>query len=250
LKNKPHKVKNGDTLWSISKSNGIRYWPNIYFAKENSRLMQKYNNPDIIHPGDTVYIPDLSSIAPMEKTPKVIYRNIPLFTQSENTCWRATGKMLYIRKNNGPNAETNFDRAIGPVYRKMQSGLNFSLWRDFYCYHLGMKEAVISGFNELHYIIATHGPVVVAIGEGQTMHSMVMAGYDLILGKWLVLDPAAGEHISFAPMMVTVGGQRKYSSSTPSSVAANYRTGPATWQNMRRWLWIFDTNIYQKVYFY
>lgn len=243
-------VQQGDTLWGIARRHRIRYWPNIYFATENNAFRHTHSNPDRIFPGDIVFIPSLSSIAPMERHPKIVHRNIPLFTQSSETCWRATGKMLYFRRNPGRNAEANFNRLIGREYQNMTTGLHSNRLHDFYCARLGMREALVASQNDLHYIIAGQGPAIVAIGGGSA-HSMVLAGYDLFLGKWLVLDPAAGEHLHFAGTVITAGGGSASETETPQGASlTGYQTAAATWANMHRWLWILDTTVHQKVYYY
>jgi hypothetical protein len=250
-KGKNHIVIKGDTLYKIARQNRIRYWPNVYFASENNAFRKKCFNPDLIFPSDVVFIPAMTSIAPMEKSPKIIYHDLPLYTQSIDTCWRATGLMLYARRNPGPDAVSKFDSIIGDQYKNRTTGLYSHEWYDFYCMHLGMKEKLISSPNDLHYIIASHGPAVVAIGEGSSGHSMVMAGYDLFLGKWLVLDPAAGEQLQFADDVIDVGSsQSSASESQKPATLTGYKTGPATWKNMHRWLWIMDTTVNQNVYYY
>jgi len=252
-----YKVRPGDTLWGIARDNRIRYWPNIYFATQNNAFRLTHSNPNRIFPNEIVFIPSLSSIAPMESRPKIIHRNIPLFTQGVETCWRATGQMLYCRRNPGRNAEANFNSLIGSEYQNMTTGSRSSSWHDFYCARLGMREARIASPNDLHYIIATRGPAIVAVGDSSSKHSMVMAGYDLFLGRWLVLDPAAGEKLDYPDDEIIVHRgspppPKKEAKKEEEKVVTltGYQTGPATWENMHRWLWILDHSVYQKVYHY
>ena len=80
---------------------------------------------------------------------------------------------------------------------------------------------------------------------------MVVAGYDILRGRWLLLDPAAGEELTFAAEEIVVGGSGQPPSSTSTQATLDsYRTGPATWENMSRWLWIFDTTIHRRVFHY
>lgn len=249
-------VQRGDTLWRIARNHGIRYWPNVYFATQNNAFRQTHPNPDLIYPGDRIFIPQRSAIAPMERHPVMVHRDIPLFTQSAETCWRATGKMLYFRRHPVRTAEENFDSVIGSNYRDQETGLSHTQWHDFYCSRLGMRETQIASPNDLHYIIASHGPAIVAIGGGSSSHSMVMAGYNLYRGQWFVFDPAAGEELQFAPDVITV--RRGSSASTATQEAetteasrlTGYRTAAPTWANMGRWLWILDTTVHEKVYYY
>jgi LysM domain-containing protein/papain like cysteine protease AvrRpt2 len=243
-------VVSGDTLSRIAGRHGIRFWQNIYLATENARFRSARANPDLIRPGDRIHIPDRDGIRPMERHATLVHHDVPLFTQSSETCWRATGKMLYLRRFPRSN-EAEFNTRIGPRFQSLEVGLASSYWSDFYTRALGMTETRITGPNDLHRIIATRGPVIAAIGSGDSAHSMVVAGYDILRGRWLVLDPAAGEELTFAEEEIVVGG----SSSSPSSSSSGatltgFRTGPATWENMSRWLWIFDTAIHERIFHY
>lgn len=244
-----HIVQRGDTLYGIARRNGIRYWPNVYFATENNGFRRSHPNPDRIAPGDRIFVPPRSAVEPMERHPKIVHGDVPLFTQRAETCWRATGKMLYCRRNRGRDAEAEYNRLIGERYRTMAEGLQHTEWRSFYVGRLHMEEATIASPNDLHRIIASHGPAIVAIGDDASAHSMVMAGYDLFQGRWFVLDPAAGERLTFEGDVITAGGGASSSSSGPTRLT-DYSTGPATLENMGRWLWILDTSVHQLVYYY
>ncbi|MCP4433601.1 MAG: hypothetical protein GY806_21695 [Gammaproteobacteria bacterium] len=119
-----------------------------------------------------------------------------------------------------------------------------------------MTESTITGPNDLHRLIATRGPVIAALGTGESAHSMVIAGYDILRGRWLVLDPAAGETLSFAAEEIIVGGSGDSGASSASTGASSearlesYSTAPATWENLSRWLWIFQHTINARVYHY
>jgi hypothetical protein len=123
FRQKIHIVKKGDSLCKIARRNGLFYWPNLDFASGNNALRNKCQNPDLICPGNVVAVPPLSSVAPMEIHPKIIYRKIPLFTQSIDTCRKATGKMLFVYKNPGINAEIKFNNTIGNGFKSMAVGL-------------------------------------------------------------------------------------------------------------------------------
>ena len=70
-------------------------------------------------------------------------------------------------------------------------------------------------------------------------------------GNRLVLDPAAGEVLTFAAEEITVGGRGDTARANSGEARLDeYRTGPATWENMARWLWIFDTTIHARVFHY
>jgi hypothetical protein len=239
----------GDNLSRIAAHHGIRYWQNIYLATENGDFRNARPNPNLIYPGDRIQIPDRDAIRPMERHPILVHRNIPLFTQRAETCWRATAKMLYLHRY--PNStESRFNERIGERYQTLQRGLDSEFWSDFYTRVLGMTESKITGPNDLHRLIATRGPVIAAIGSGGSAHSMIAAGYDILRGRWLVLDPAAGETLTFAPEEIVVGQSNATSSDSSQPALVGYRTGPATWENMSRWLWIFDTTIHARVFHY
>lgn len=57
-----HTVKQGEYLALIAKNTGFRNWRTIYDHPKNSDLRTKRPNPNVLFPGDQVYIPD--------KTPK------------------------------------------------------------------------------------------------------------------------------------------------------------------------------------
>ena len=240
----------GDNLSRIAAHHGIRYWQNIYLASQNENFRNTRTNPDSVYPGDRIYIPERETVLPMERHPTLVHRNIPLFTQSAETCWRATAKMLYLYRFSG-STESRFNERIGERYRSLESGLSSEFWSDFYTRVLGMTETTITGPNDLHRLIAARGPVIAAIGSGESAHSMIVAGYDILRGRWLVLDPAAGEELTFAAEEIVVGQPNASTASVPAQATLErYRTGPATWQNMSRWLWIFDTTIHARVFHY
>jgi hypothetical protein len=244
-----HIVRSGETLYGIARNHHIQYWPNLYFAPENNAFRARHVDPNLIFPGDRIRIPPLPSIAPMERRPYLVHHDVPLFTQSADTCWRATGNMLYNRRNH-TTGSTAYNQAIGAEFLNLEAGLRTERWNAFYVGRLGMTEARISSPGELHALIAQHGPVIVAIGD-ESAHSMVMAGYDLLQGRWFVLDPAAGESMTFEDDVVTVGAGAS-GGTEPSGPARlrSFSTAPATWENMGRWLWIFDTTVNQLVYYY
>ncbi|MEM7438024.1 MAG: hypothetical protein AAF393_00385 [Pseudomonadota bacterium] len=63
---KPYKVKKGDSLWNIVKAAGFppKDWEKIYNAPYNSRLKSKIKKekrtPDLIFPGEIVFLPAFS----------------------------------------------------------------------------------------------------------------------------------------------------------------------------------------------
>jgi hypothetical protein len=228
----------GDNLWRIARRHRVRRWRNIYFATENNRFRIRRPSPHAIRPGDVIEIPSRESIAPMERRPVVRHRDLPLFTQSAETCWRTTGKMLWLRRHAGAT-EAQFDATIGARYRTQESGLDFAYWHDFYVRVLGLSATRIESFNDLHRALALHGPVIAVVGSGDTAHSMIIAGYDLDAGTWLLVDPLGGrEQLVFEGMdvMADDGG---------GGNVTEFRAGPATWEAMARSVGIGEHTVNQ-----
>lgn len=55
---KEHKVKSGECLSSIAHLYGFHNWRLIYGADENRKLREDRPNPNVLHPGDIVVIPE------------------------------------------------------------------------------------------------------------------------------------------------------------------------------------------------
>lgn len=71
-------IKNGDTLWDISKSKleDSFLWPKLW--KENPQI----KNPDLIYPGDKIIIPSKKIIIPMVEAPKEpLMEEVPVVTK-------------------------------------------------------------------------------------------------------------------------------------------------------------------------
>src|SRR5262245_35413105 len=130
-------VRAGDNLTRIASRHGIHHWQNIYLSEANTAFRDLRTDPNLIFPGDVIEIPERESIAPMERQPQLVHRNVPLFTQSAETCWRATGKMLFLRQFPTSTA-ARFDELIGERYRTRETGLPSESWSDFYVRALGM----------------------------------------------------------------------------------------------------------------
>lgn len=50
-------VKQGDCISSIAKKNGL-FWEKVWDHPNNSQLKQKRKDPNILYPGDIVFVPD------------------------------------------------------------------------------------------------------------------------------------------------------------------------------------------------
>jgi len=245
-----HRIGPTDNWPGIAGRYGIKYWQNIYLAPENSALRAKRGDPANFKIGDVLHIPKKASILPMERHPTLVHRRIPLFTQSELTCWRATAKMLYLFRF-PKSSEAAFVKRIGPRYSKLEAGLEYTDWSDFYVRCLGMTEKKVVLYNDLHYLLATRGPVVAAMGSGSGKHSVLMAGYDILKGRWLRLDPASGEKFTFEEDEIVVGpaGKGAPKPATPGP-SATHTPAPATWEAIAGWLWLRDYEIDPRVFFY
>lgn len=55
---KTHTVKQGEYLSSIAKDYGFANWRTIYDHPQNADLRQRRPNPNVLLPGDKIYIPD------------------------------------------------------------------------------------------------------------------------------------------------------------------------------------------------
>jgi hypothetical protein len=53
-----HSVKPGDTMVSIAHQHGFREWRTIYDHPDNEELRKARPDPDVLNPGDQVFIPD------------------------------------------------------------------------------------------------------------------------------------------------------------------------------------------------
>src|SRR5436190_13024735 len=53
-----HKVEQGECLSSVAKKYGFANWRTIYQHPQNAEFREKRPNPNIIYPGDLIFIPD------------------------------------------------------------------------------------------------------------------------------------------------------------------------------------------------
>ena len=144
-----HTVKEGETLASIAKNQGIRFWANIYLAGENDDLRGRRPNPNHIRPGDQIVIPSKASISELELRAEVEHRLPKLFTQPTlDLCWQACAQMLFCWKHRESNAEAAFKSRLGSDYHK-PGGLSMADSAKVLG-KLGIISTRIKCINELH----------------------------------------------------------------------------------------------------
>ena len=56
-----HVVRQGECLSSIALRYGFRNWQSLYYHPDNSALRRRRPNPDTLHPGDEIVIPERES---------------------------------------------------------------------------------------------------------------------------------------------------------------------------------------------
>jgi hypothetical protein len=66
-----HTVKQGEHLARIALSYGFDQWQPVWNAAENADLRQSRSSPDVLMPGDSVYVPDLQTRTLSAATDKV-----------------------------------------------------------------------------------------------------------------------------------------------------------------------------------
>ena len=200
-----HVVQGGENLSVIARKYNIHFWANIYLAGENDDFRFKHRNPNLIHPGDRIVIPDKASIARLEARAEINHTLPKLFTQGTlDLCWQACAKMLYCWKNRHGSAEADFARALGEDYNK-PGGLSMAASQKVLG-KLGMTWAKVGSINELHEILLARGPLWVAEVNGN-LHAQILTGYNLINCEWYLLDPLAkGMSITFDEAGGATGG--------------------------------------------
>jgi hypothetical protein len=70
-------VKRGDNLDSIAKKNGYSNWKEIYYSRHNENLRKLRTNPNLIYPGDNIYLPpDIKSIVESLRSEIKMYEKV------------------------------------------------------------------------------------------------------------------------------------------------------------------------------
>jgi len=234
-----HTVVRGDTLWGIARQYGVRHWPNIFLADCNTDFIQLRSDPSHIRPGDVIGIPPSDEIAPMEARPNQVHRDFPIFwpQATSHTCWRACGFMVWARKHrisNTATAQTRFTRILGSHYNNLTGGLPWTLAREVYVSRLGLREHTISCINDINRTVAVHGPAIIAFHDSASGHAVIIAGYDIMHGDWIIVDPLSGSvtNLDFA-----------------DSSRDTHQPGTGTWDGLSRTRGFFEgSNIQPTVY--
>jgi len=100
-----HNVRQGECLSSIAKRYGFADWRTIYEDPQNTEFRQSRPNPNLIYPGDQLWIPD--------KSPK----KLPISTETKHTLQlksSLTRLRLVLKDEEGkPIASVKYQLAIG-----------------------------------------------------------------------------------------------------------------------------------------
>ena len=72
-----HVVRQGDCLSSIARAYGFADYRTIWDHAQNARLKQERQNPDVLLPGDRVFIPDKG-----DRKPHIAHGMVKTFTVS------------------------------------------------------------------------------------------------------------------------------------------------------------------------
>ena len=56
-----HVVEKGETIQTIAKKHGFRQWRRIFEHPNNAKLRRQRPNPDVLAPGDQVFVPELET---------------------------------------------------------------------------------------------------------------------------------------------------------------------------------------------
>lgn len=58
---KTYSVQQGDTIAKIAKAQGFKHWRTIYEDTKNAKLKEERPDPNVLYPGDKVFIPEKST---------------------------------------------------------------------------------------------------------------------------------------------------------------------------------------------
>jgi putative peptidoglycan binding protein/LysM domain-containing protein len=97
---KTHTVKQGDYFAKIAKKYGFSDWRTIYNHADNAELKQKRPDPNILHPGDKIVIPDKTT---KEDSGGTDQRH--RFRFKADTLWL---RIVFKNNNNEPIANTPY----------------------------------------------------------------------------------------------------------------------------------------------
>lgn len=117
-----HDVKQGECLSSIARRFGFRDWKKIYQHPMNADLRQKRPNPNVLHPGDRIFIPaketkvvarETEKTHPFRLKPSVT--RLHLVLEDEAGRPRAGRRYKLLVDNKGFEGETKPDGSIQHV---------------------------------------------------------------------------------------------------------------------------------------
>jgi hypothetical protein len=96
-----HRVEQGESHYTIAKKHGFPNWRVIYDDPSNAELKKKRPNPQVLHPGDLVQIPD----APKEPHLKVPLDKRTVITRTKKDFQPIRLVLLGHNRSPRPNAE-------------------------------------------------------------------------------------------------------------------------------------------------
>ncbi len=101
-----HTVRQGECLSSIARSYGFEDWRFIYWHPTNDEFRQKRPNPNVIYPGDELFIPDPEGESPCATDQKHTFE-----LKRDSTLLR----LLLDDSNDRPITDAPYTLAIGPL---------------------------------------------------------------------------------------------------------------------------------------
>jgi len=98
-------AKQGDCLSSLAAQQGLRNWRAIWDHPENDSFQQKRSNPNVIAPGDRLYLPDRDALF---KDGAVDSRNTYVLARDKTTL-----RIVAADENGQPYQQLDYELTIG-----------------------------------------------------------------------------------------------------------------------------------------